>query len=191
MGLLQAEHSSPARSSAVSTRRSSRGTLPRATVLPHESSWVWGEPQHSLTAAPGAAPAAAHRFSAACVSFEHWCFWQLPVAKERAQTHPPARLVSSYLQVINKSFTVYCSHSAKTQTKSITVTISKAACSHRSGKQTFWVVPSEKGVCRTLGGPGSSGCDRCTMVSRTNPASCQSPCAEEQTAHNHSLQKFS
>lgn len=112
-------------------------------VLPHESSWVWGEPQHPVTAAPGAAPAAADPcLSAERVSFEHW---QLPVARERAQTHPPAQLLSSYLQVINKSFTVYCNHSAKTQTKSTAVTTSKAACSHRSGKQTFWVLPSEKG----------------------------------------------
>lgn len=157
-------------------------------VLPHESSWVWGEPKHPVTAAPGTAPAAAHPcLSAERVSFEHW---QIPVARERAQTHPPAQLLSSYLQVINKSFTVYCNHSAKTQTKSTAVTTSKAACSHRSGKQTFWVLPSEKGVCRTLGGPGSSSCDSCacTMVSRTNSASCQSPCAEEQT---QSLPKFS
>lgn len=153
-----------------------------------KSCWLWGKPQHAGTAAPGAAHPC---LSAKPVSFEHWCFWQLPAAKHRAQTHPTAQLVSSYLQVINKSFSVYCNHSAKTQTESIAVTTSKAVCSLRSGKRTFWVLPSEKGVYRTLDGPGSSSCDSCAcmMVSRTNSASCQSPCADEQQ-QNHSLQKF-
>lgn len=126
-GLLQAEHFSPPCFSATSTSVDPAEKCPPqshgAARAPRESSWVWGESQHAGTAAPGAAPAAAHPFlSAKRVGFEHWCFWQLPAAKERAQTHPTAQLVSSYLQVINKSFTVYCNHSAKTQTESI--------CSH-------------------------------------------------------------
>lgn len=167
---------------------SSRETPPQshsAAPVPCESSWVWGQPQHPVSAAPGAAPAAAPPcLSAKCVSFEHWCFWQLPVAKQRAQTHPTAQLVGSYLQVINKSFTVYCNHSAKTQTKSIAVTTSKAACSHRSDKQTFWVLLSEKGVYRTLGSPGSSSWDSCCLYNgvQDKPFSCQNPCAEEPTA---------
>lgn len=156
-GWLQAEHSLPP---CFCAPPQSHG----AAHTPRDSSWVWGEPQHPATAAPGAAPAAAHPcLSATRVSLEHWCFWQLPAAKERVQIHPTAQLVSSYLQVINKSFTVYCNHSAKTQTKSIAVTTSKAACSHGPGKQTFWVLPSEKGVYRTLGGPGSSSCDSCVQ----------------------------